>query len=133
MTTITSIKNPLIKQIAAYQAKSKERRADKVVLIEGKKETELAVSSNVKFLKILFCPEIISEKDARNLVGKQFDTAEIYGLGTGETNLGKAMKELGITRKKVVISTKIFKIGNDPNDCFLSRKHVVEGLKNSLQ
>ena len=62
-----------------------------------------------------------------------FDTAEIYGLGTGETNLGKAMKELGITRKKVVISTKIFKIGNDPNDCFLSRKHVVEGLKNSLQ
>ena len=42
-----------------------------------------------------------------------FDTAEIYGLGTGETNLGKAMKELGITRKKVVISTKIYKIGND--------------------
>ena len=78
MTTITSIQNPLIKQIAAYQAKSKERRADKVVLIEGKKETELAVSSNVKFLKILFCPEIISEKDARNLVGKQFDTAEVY-------------------------------------------------------
>ena len=62
-----------------------------------------------------------------------FDTAEIYGLGTGETNLGKAMKELGVTRKKVVISTKIYKIGNDPNDCFLSRKHVVEGLKNSLQ
>ena len=78
MTTITSIKNPLIKQIAAYQAKSKERRADKVVLIEGKKETELAVSANVKFSKILFCPEIISEKDARLLVGKQFDTAEVY-------------------------------------------------------
>jgi diketogulonate reductase-like aldo/keto reductase len=57
----------------------------------------------------------------------------MYGLGTGETNLGKAMKELGIRRKKVVISTKIFKIGNDPNDCFLSRKHIVEGLKNSLQ
>ena len=62
-----------------------------------------------------------------------FDTAEIYGLGTGETNLGKAMKELGITRKKVVISTKIYKIGNDPNDGFLSRKHIIEGLKNSLQ
>ena len=62
-----------------------------------------------------------------------FDTAEIYGLGTGETNLGKAMKELGIARKKVVISTKIYKIGNDPNDCFLSRKHIIEGLKNSLQ
>lgn len=62
-----------------------------------------------------------------------FDTAEIYGLGSGETNLGKAMKELGITREKVVISTKVFKSGSDPNDCFLSRKHIIEGVKNSLQ
>ena len=62
-----------------------------------------------------------------------FDTAEIYGLGTGETNLGKAMKELGVTRKKVVISTKIYKIGNDPNDCLLSIKQVVEDLKNTFQ
>ena len=35
-----------------------------------------------------------------------FDTAEIYGLGTGETNLGKAMKELGITRKKMLKTKK---------------------------
>jgi len=62
-----------------------------------------------------------------------FDTAEIYGLGTGETNLGKALKELGIPRKKLIISTKIFRIGTDPNDGFLSRKHIIEGLKNSLQ
>ena len=43
------------------------------------------------------------------------------------------MIELGIIHKKAVISTKIFIIGNDHNDCFLSRKHIVEGLKNSLQ
>ena len=78
MTTITSIKNPLIKKIAVYQAKSKERKADGVVLIEGKKETELAVSANVQFSKILFCPEIISADEARKLVGIQFDTAEVY-------------------------------------------------------
>jgi len=72
-------------------------------------------------------------KTALSLGINYFDTAEIYGLGTGETNLGKEMKELGITCKKMVISTKIFKIGNDPNDCFLSRKHIVEGLKNPLQ
>ncbi|MBO7570618.1 MAG: RNA methyltransferase, partial [Bacteroidales bacterium] len=68
MTTITSIKNPLIKKIIAYQSKSKERKADNVVLIEGKKETELAVSANIKFKKILFCPDIISEADAKLLV-----------------------------------------------------------------
>lgn len=78
MTTISSIKNPLIKKIAAYQAKSKERKADKIVLIEGKKETELAVSAGIHFSKILYCPSIISSDEARALVGKQFDTAELY-------------------------------------------------------
>ena len=62
-----------------------------------------------------------------------FDTAEIYGLGNGETNLGKALQELNIPREKIVISTKMFKVGNDPNDCFLSRKHIVEGITNSLE
>ena len=62
-----------------------------------------------------------------------FDTAEGYGFGTGELTLGKALKELNVEREKVVISTKLFKIGNDPNDSALSRKHVLEGLKNSLK
>ena len=62
-----------------------------------------------------------------------FDTAEVYGLGAGEISLGKAFKELGVQREKVVVSTKIFRIGEDPNDCFLSRKHIIEGIKNSLK
>ena len=62
-----------------------------------------------------------------------FDTAEIYGLGIAETTLGKAFKELNVKREKIVVSTKIFKNGNDPNDTFQSRKHIVEGLKQSLK
>jgi len=62
-----------------------------------------------------------------------FDTAECYGLGGAETSLGKAFKELNVQREKIVVSTKIFKIGTDPNDTFLSRKHIVEGIKNSLK
>ena len=62
-----------------------------------------------------------------------FDTAEIYGLGVAETSLGKALKELNVPREKIVVSTKIFKNGNDPNDTFQSRKHIVEGLKKSLK
>ena len=62
-----------------------------------------------------------------------FDTAEVYGLGKAEMSLGKAFKELGVQREKVVVSTKIFKCGGDPNDGFLSRKHIVEGLRNSLK
>ena len=62
-----------------------------------------------------------------------FDTAEIYGLGIAETTLGKALKELNVPREKIVVSTKIYKNGNDPNDTFQSRKHIVEGVRQSLK
>jgi voltage-dependent potassium channel beta subunit len=62
-----------------------------------------------------------------------FDTAEIYGFGEAEKSLGEAFKKLGARREELVISTKIFKSGNGINDSFLSRKHIVEGLNNSLK
>ena len=62
-----------------------------------------------------------------------FDTAEIYGLGAGEKSFGKIIKELNIPREKIVVSTKIWSIGSDPNDGFLSRKHICEAIKNSLK
>ena len=62
-----------------------------------------------------------------------FDTAEIYGLGKGEETLGKALKALNVQREKIVVTTKIFKVGDDPNDSFMSRKHIIEGLRNSLK
>ena len=61
-----------------------------------------------------------------------FDTAEIYGFGAAETTLGKAFKSLNVPREKIVVTTKIFKIWDDPNDVFLSRKHIIEAIKNSL-
>jgi voltage-dependent potassium channel beta subunit len=62
-----------------------------------------------------------------------FDTAEIYGLGEAEKSLGEALKKIGARREELVISTKIFKVGNGVNDSFLSRKHIIEGLNNSLK
>ena len=62
-----------------------------------------------------------------------FDSAEIYDFGKCETALGKAVKELKIPREKIVVTTKIFRNGTDPNDSFLSRKHIIEGLKQSLK
>lgn len=47
--------------------------------------------------------------------------------------MGRAIKELGYKREDIVVSTKLFKIGNGPNDSFLSRKHIIEGLTNSLK
>jgi len=61
------------------------------------------------------------------------DTAEIYGLGQGEKCIGNALEKLKIPREHLVISTKIFKVGGNVNECFLSRKHIIEGVNNSLK
>ncbi len=60
-----------------------------------------------------------------------FDNAEGYAHGEAETLMGQAIKEF--RREDLVISTKIFWGGNGPNDTGLSRKHLIEGTKNSLK
>lgn len=62
-----------------------------------------------------------------------FDTAEMYACGLAESQMGKALKELNVPRKDYVLSTKMWFCGNQPNDRFLSRKHIIEGLRNSLK
>ncbi len=62
-----------------------------------------------------------------------YDTAEIYGEGMAEKAMGRAFKELNLPREELVISTKILKCGTGVNDLFLSRKHIIEGTKNSLK
>ncbi len=60
-----------------------------------------------------------------------FDNAEAYAGGLAELLMGEALKEY--RREDVVLSTKIFWGGQGPNDRGLSRKHVVEGTRNSLK
>jgi len=63
-----------------------------------------------------------------------FDTAEIYAFGRGESVMGKALKELDADRRDLVVSTKLWRCPKDGvNNTFLSRKHLVEGMKNSLE
>ena len=64
-----------------------------------------------------------------------FDTAEAYANGECEAEMGAALKELAWPRDEYVLSTKVF-FGTgrkEPNTRGLSRKHVVEGLKSSLE
>ncbi|GAM83893.1 hypothetical protein ANO11243_018830 [Dothideomycetidae sp. 11243] len=64
-----------------------------------------------------------------------FDTAEVYASGDSEIEMGRALKELAWPRDEYVLTTKVF-FGTgrkEPNTRGLSRKHVVEGLKSSLE
>ncbi len=60
-----------------------------------------------------------------------FDNAEVYAHGKSESLMGQALKDF--KREDLVISTKLFWGGDGPNDVGLSRKHLMEGIKNSLK
>jgi aryl-alcohol dehydrogenase (NADP+) len=63
-----------------------------------------------------------------------FDTADMYSLGRSEEVLGRALKDFGPVRDKLVIATKVFfPMGDDPNQKGLSRKHIMHAIDDSLR
>jgi len=63
-----------------------------------------------------------------------FDTADMYSLGRSEEILGRALKDFGAQRERVVIGTKAFSpMSDDPNDRGLSRKHIFHSIDASLK
>ena len=60
-----------------------------------------------------------------------FDNAEVYANGISESIMGQLIKPF--RRESLVISTKIIRSGDGPNDTGLSRKHLFEATKNSLK
>jgi voltage-dependent potassium channel beta subunit len=98
----------------------------------GIRLSELGFGSWITFAKQLRFNEV---KECMHLAFDHginfFDNAESYAHGESEILMGKAAKEF--RREDLVISTKIFWGGNGPNDTGLSRKHLIEGTKNSLK
>jgi aryl-alcohol dehydrogenase (NADP+) len=63
-----------------------------------------------------------------------FDTADVYSLGVSEEILGRALKDFGPPRDRLVIATKVFNaMGDDPNQRGLSRKHIMHAIDASLR
>ena len=63
-----------------------------------------------------------------------FDTADVYSFGESEKRLGQAFIDLGVARKDVVITTKVFgAMGAGPNDRGASRGHIMDSVKASLE
>jgi voltage-dependent potassium channel beta subunit len=61
-----------------------------------------------------------------------FDNAEAYADGASETMMGNILKRMNWKRSDYVVSTKIFWGGDEPNKTGLSRKHILEGMADSL-
>ena len=62
-----------------------------------------------------------------------FDCADIYGIGASEELVGSLLKEL-LRRDEYVLTTKVaLPMGRGANQGGLSRKHIMEGIDQSLQ
>ncbi len=83
----------------------------------------------------------LPQDDVNNLIktaigsGINFiDTANVYSDGLSETMLGKAITTLGISRKELVIATKLRgRMGEGANQVGLSRLHIADSVNDSLQ
>ncbi|XP_053574264.1 voltage-gated potassium channel subunit beta-3 [Bombina bombina] len=62
-----------------------------------------------------------------------FDTAEVYAAGRAEKSLGNILKKKEWRRSSYVVTTKIYWGGQAETERGLSRKHIIEGLRGSLE
>jgi 1-deoxyxylulose-5-phosphate synthase len=84
---------------------------------------------------------VLDEEESRPFIKRAlelginfFDTADMYSLGQSEEVLGRALKDFGPSRDKLVIATKVFfPMGDDPNQKGLSRKHIMHAIDDSLR
>ncbi len=76
MKQISSLQNPLIKQVLLLQEKSRERKKTGLFIIEGHREIQLAIKGDYLIKTLLFCPEIISEENIKNLISSSTDVIE---------------------------------------------------------
>src|SRR2546428_9587762 len=63
-----------------------------------------------------------------------FDTANAYGGGRSEAYIGRWLElEGAAVRQQLLVSSKGFNpVGTGPNDCGLSRRHILQQVDQSL-
>jgi 1-deoxyxylulose-5-phosphate synthase len=85
-------------------------------------------------------PWTLKEEDSRPFIQRAlelginfYDTADVYGNGSSEKIVGRALHDFA-SRDEVVIATKVyFDTSPKPNDRGLSRKHILSSIDGSLK
>jgi 1-deoxyxylulose-5-phosphate synthase len=86
-------------------------------------------------------PWVLEEEESRPFLRRALelginfiDTADMYSLGESEEIVGRAIRDFGPGRDRIVIATKVFQpMGEDPNLRGLSRKHILHSIDDSLR
>src|SRR6516225_10254627 len=63
-----------------------------------------------------------------------FDTADVYSEGQSEQTLGQSFKNLNLSRKDVILATKVYsRVGPGRNDVGAYRGHILDAVDASLR
>ncbi len=74
---ITSLQNPLVKNILLLQEKPRERKIQNLIVIEGLREIRLALVAGFTVSSLLYCKEFIGDKDLQALLSQSISSFEI--------------------------------------------------------
>lgn len=77
LKVITSVQNPLIKQLLQLKEKAKARKTANSFLIEGKRELSLAIKGGYTIETLLFYPNLFSETEAKAMSSYGIEIIEI--------------------------------------------------------
>ena len=113
----------------------------------GLKVSELCLGT-MTFGEKFFNIGVVDQTGANAMVARAldaginfFDTADVYSYGESETITGKALKDSGVARDKVIIATKVRGAMSeastagtgDVNNVGLSRQHIFASIEQSLR
>ncbi|REE86167.1 aryl-alcohol dehydrogenase-like predicted oxidoreductase [Paenibacillus taihuensis] len=85
-------------------------------------------------------PWVLNEENSRPVIKRAldlginfFDTANVYGIGSSEEIVGRALKDYA-NRDEIVLATKVFfRMQDGPNGAGLSRKAIMSQIDASLK
>ena len=74
---ITSLQNPLIRNLLLLQEKPRERKVQNLIVIEGFREIKLALVSGFTVTTLYYCSDLISDTDLRSLISHSVSSFEM--------------------------------------------------------
>ncbi|MEI6900255.1 MAG: RNA methyltransferase substrate-binding domain-containing protein, partial [Bacteroidota bacterium] len=77
---ITSLQNPIIKNVLLLEEKPRERKVQNLIVIEGFREVKLALTAGFTITTIFYCKNFIDQKDFNGLIANGSTTFEMVEL-----------------------------------------------------
>ncbi len=108
---ISSLQNPLIKQIVALKSKASERKESNLCIIEGEKEIEVAFLSGIEIKTLLFTTKVNQNQpyfQAKNIEKIEISQAVLEKISTRENSAVAIAKTKYTSLKDIKISQNPF-------------------------